>query len=80
MDIQKGDTLIHRNGSWSTADGTPADIGTDFRPHWIVPAWLGNKGIRMPIQLSAIVEVQRGGEVLLEQLELFEVGRGDFDD
>ncbi len=71
MDIQKGDKLICRNGSWSIADGTPANIGTVLRPHWIVPAWLEHKGIRMPLQLSAIVEVRRGGEVLLKQLALF---------
>lgn len=69
IDIRKGDTLVLFNGERVTAAGNPVDI-TDLIPHWIVVVEMGD-GLRMPVNLDAIVGIERNGAVVSQQLPLW---------
>lgn len=69
IDIRKGDTLVLFNGERVTAAGKPVDI-TDLIPHWIVTVETDD-GMRLPVNLDAIVGIERDGAVVSQQLTLW---------
>ncbi len=67
MNIQQGDGLVLFNGSRVIAASTP---GEDSTGAMIVSCDVG-QGMCVPVRLTAVVEVWRNGEQLMQQLSLF---------
>lgn len=70
-DIQKGDGLVLFNGQHVIAEGGVSDLGSEEFPRLCVQVTSEDGRFTMPVQVSAVVEIWRGGVKVLQQLSLF---------
>lgn len=69
--IQRGDKLLLLTGDWMTAASAPVDSGMVTGGE-IVAAYTDDGEIRLPVFVSAVVEVWRDGVQIGQQLALWE--------